>query len=152
MKRIIVLIILYQVISSVVFAQKTPEKNKSIHPARLVVPVVVKTALLQRYPKAANITWEKEKGNFEANWGGNSGEDSSVQFSPAGVFIEIVRSIDIKKLPPAVISYIKIHYNRAKISEAGEVTNAEGKKTYEVEVRKEDLIFDQNGKFIKAES
>ena len=51
--------------------------------ATLTVPASVKTALHQKYPVIhAKITREKEKGNYEANWGGKSGEDTSVMFTP----------------------------------------------------------------------
>ncbi|HWZ05171.1 MAG TPA: hypothetical protein VNX40_16250, partial [Mucilaginibacter sp.] len=46
------------------------------------VPAVVKSALSKKYPEATKVGWEKEKGNYEANWGGKSGEDNSVQFTP----------------------------------------------------------------------
>jgi len=49
------------------------------------VPLAVKAALAKKYPNATKVSWEKEKGNYEANWGGKSGEDTSVQFTPAGV-------------------------------------------------------------------
>lgn len=115
------------------------------------VPAVVKSALVKKYPEAKNVSWEKENGNYEANWGGKSGEDNSVQFSPSGTFIEIVKAIPVNKLPQAVAPYIKAHYNNAKISEAGLVTDANNKISYEVEVKGRDLIFDENGNFVKAE-
>ena len=43
------------------------------------------------------------------------------------------------------------HYNGAKIPEAGKVTDAQGKLSYEVEVHGKDIIFDQNGNFVKHE-
>ena len=62
------------------------------------VPSVAKTALAQKYPQATKVSWEKEKGNYEANWGGRSGEDHSVQFTPAGQFVEQVDAIAVKDL------------------------------------------------------
>ena len=56
----------------------------------LEVPAVVKQGLAKKYPNASKVTWEKEKGNYEANWGGKSGEDTSVTFTPAGEFVEEV--------------------------------------------------------------
>ena len=44
------------------------------------VPAAVKQTLAKKYPNATKVSWEKEKGNYEANWGGRSGEDTSVQF------------------------------------------------------------------------
>ena len=38
-----------------------------------------------------------------------------------------------------------------KITEAGKVTDAKRNTSYEAEVKGRDIIFDQNGKFVKAE-
>lgn len=115
------------------------------------VPATVKSALLKKYPEATKASWEKEKGNFEANWGGKSGEDNSVQFTPSGEFIEQVKAISISELPKSVPAYVTQHYKGAKITEAGRVTDAKGKTSYEAEVHGKDIIFDENGKFTKAE-
>ena len=133
-------------LSTVTFAQ---EKNEGT--GKMIVPSIVKSALYKRYPEAKNVTWEKEKGNYEANWGGKSGEDNSVQFTPAGDFIEIVNAIPISQLPELVIVYINRHYKGARISEAGKITDAKGKLSYEAEVNRKDLIFDEKGKLVRAE-
>ena len=113
------------------------------------VPDVVKTALAKKYPAATKVSWEKENGNFEANWGGRSGEDNSAQFSPAGVFVEYEMAIAVSDLPAAVAGYVKKHYNGASIKEAGKITSANGTVTYEAEVKGKDVIFDANGAFVK---
>lgn len=115
------------------------------------VPAVVKSALAKKYPKATKVSWEKEKGNYEANWGGKSGEDNSAVFTPSGDFVEIVKAIPVSDLPKAVAPYVKTHYNGAKIKEAGRVTDAAGKTMYEAEIKGGDLIFDENGNFIKKD-
>ena len=115
------------------------------------VPSVVKTAFTSKYPEATKVSWEKEKGNFEANWGGKSGEDNSVAYTPAGVFIEIVKAIKISDLPKNVSPYVTAHYNGAKIKEAGKVTDAQGKTFYEAEIKSGDLIFDESGSFVKKD-
>jgi len=115
------------------------------------VPAIVKSACEKKYPEATNVSWEKEKGNYEANWGGKSGEDNSVLFTPSGIFVEIVKAISISGLPKAVAPYVKAHYKGAKISEAGRVTDAAGKTMYEAEIKGMDLIFDENGNFIKRD-
>jgi hypothetical protein len=115
------------------------------------VPAVVKTALAKKYPEAAKVSWEKEKGNYEANWGGKSGEDNSVMFTPSGTFVEMVKAISVSDLPKAVASFVKAHYKGAKIREAGRVTDAAGKTMYEAEIKGGDLIFDENGKFLKTD-
>src|SRR5690348_16455513 len=115
------------------------------------VPAVVKSALLKKFHEATKVSWEKENGNYEANWGGKSGEDNAAQFTPAGVFVEIERAIPVDELPASVKTYVKDHQSGAKITEASRVTDANGKISYEAEVKGKDLIFDENGKFIKTE-
>ncbi len=115
------------------------------------VPAAVVESLHKKYPEAAKVTWEKEKGNYEANWGGKSGEDMSVQFSPAGVFIEQVKAITPDQLPAAVTQYVHSHHKGAKISEAGKVTDAKGAIRFEAEVKGKDLLFDEQGNFLKTE-
>ncbi|HLZ87636.1 MAG TPA: hypothetical protein VKQ52_10360, partial [Puia sp.] len=98
------------------------------------VPAVVKAALVKQFPQASKVGWEKEKGNYEANWGGRSGEDHSVQFTPGGQFVEQVDAIAVKDLPSSIVSYVKNHYN-TMIKEAGKRLDAKGAHTYEVEVK-----------------
>src|ERR1700743_3715122 len=88
------------------------------------VPAAVKEALAKKYPNASKVSWEKEKGNYEANWGGKSGEDTSVQFTPSGALVEEANAIPVSQLPAEVATYVKSHYNGAKIKEAGKVTDA----------------------------
>ena len=143
-KRILFSLLALFIIAGTLFAQK----GKKID-----VPPVVKTALSKKYPasSSAKVSWEMEKGNYEANWGGKSGEDNSVQFTPAGDFIEIVKAIPVSELPKPVLTYVKERYKGAKITEAARVTNAKGKQTYEAEVNKKDIIFDEKGNFVKGE-
>lgn len=115
------------------------------------VPPAVRSELTKKYPSAAGISWEKEKGNYEANWGGKSGEDHSVMFTPAGIFVEKVDAIPVSSLPSGVAAYVKAHYPGAKIIEAGKVTDAQGKTCYEAEVKGKDLLFDDKGVFIKID-
>jgi len=142
MKRKLLLAAFVALISSSVSAQDLKTS---------AVPALVKEALAKKYPEATKVSWEKEKGNYEANWGGKSGENNSVQFTPSGTFIEIVKAISIADLPKSVAPYIKAHYKGHKIKEAGKVTDAAGKTMYEAEIKGKDLVFDENGNFIKKD-
>jgi hypothetical protein len=120
--------------------------------AALTVPPAVKTALHQKYPVIhAKITWEKEKGNYEANWGGKSGEDTSVMFTPEGAFLEQVLAIAPTALPASVRTYVTQHYRGAKITEAGRVTDAKGATLYEAEIKGKDLRFDASGRCLGSD-
>ncbi|HET6255219.1 MAG TPA: PepSY-like domain-containing protein [Puia sp.] len=129
-------------ISTSVFAQRVRTAD---------VPAAVKASLQQKYPSASGVTWEKEKGNYEANWGGASKEDNSVLFTPAGVFVEEVKAMPVVQLPSAVTQYVHAHYPGAKITEAGKVTDAQGQTRYEAEVKGKDMLFDEKGNFIKID-
>jgi hypothetical protein len=140
MKKIIFSMLMATTISGMAIAQKVKGT---------AVPEVVKSALMKKYPEAAKVTWEKEKGNFEANWGGKSGEDMSVQYTPEGSFVEQVVAISPGELPTGVAAYVKQHYKGVKITEAGKVTDAKGTTMYEAEVKGKDLLFDEKGSFLK---
>lgn len=114
------------------------------------VPKVVKEAFLAKYPECTKfkVSWEKEKTNYEGNWGGKSGEDNTVLFTPKGIFVEQVKAIAIKELPEKALAYIK--KNKAKIIEAGLVTDAKGTVSYEAEMRGgKELVFDNEGNFLR---
>lgn len=117
---------------------------------KITVPAVVKAAFAQKYPDAKMVNWEKEKGNYEANWGGKSGEDNSALYTPQGQFIEMAKAISPNQLPSNALSYVKAHY-KSSISEAAEVADAHGKLTYEAEVAHKDVVFDQHGNYVKTE-
>lgn len=148
MKQLLSAIVILFAVNISCFAQKEKEEKEGRQ--KINVPAVVKSALSTKYPEAVKATWEKEKGNYEANWGGRSGEDHSVQFKPDGTFIEEVNAIKVNQLPKSVLSYVATHYH-TKITEAGKVTDASGKQTYEAEVKGKDLIFDMNGKYLKKD-
>jgi hypothetical protein len=153
MKKVFGLAAILLALNTATFAQEKNEKNEEQKEmkSKVNVPAAVKAALAKKYPDATKVTWEKENGNYEANWGGKSGEDNSVQFTPSGNFIEIVNAIPVSQLPKATLDYVKAHYKGAKITEAGKVTDAKGKTSYEAEVHGKDIVFDENGNFVKAE-
>lgn len=144
MKKIVSFGAIVLALSSITFAQTMK---------KITVPGAVKSALNNKYPEARSfhITWEKEKGNYEANWGGKDGEANSVQFTPKGEFIEIVKEIPAKDLPKNVFTYVNEHYKGTKLNDIGKAQDAQGKISYEVEIHGKDAIFDENGNFVKME-
>ena len=118
---------------------------------RARIPTAVQNALTRQYPGASHVVWEREKGNYEANWGGKSNEDSSALFSPGGQFVELAVAIPVSGLPAGVAAYVKKNYTSARITEAARVTDAKGQTTYEAEVKGKDRIFDAVGNFIKSD-
>jgi hypothetical protein len=114
------------------------------------VPSIVKDAFKNNYKDAKDIEWEKEDANFEVEF--EIGEtDQSIVYDPTGIIIEKELEIKVKELPSAVGDYIANNYKDKKIKEATKITSASGTVTYEAEIKDKDLIFDENGKFIKEE-
>lgn len=68
MKKLFGIIAVLFLLNLASFAQGYNEKKAK---GKMTVPEVVKKALLNKYPQASKVTWEKENGNYEANWGGN---------------------------------------------------------------------------------
>ncbi len=148
MKKILGLTAILFALSSATFAQEKEGGNEHMN-----VPAAVKSANMKKYPesKKHHVTWEKENGNYEANWGGKDGEANSVQYTPSGSFIEIVKAIPVSQLPKTAQVYIKEHYKNKKFGDVGKVLDAQGKTSYEVEINRKDVIFDENGNFVKEE-
>jgi len=148
MKKVLGFTAIMMALSATSFAQKNEGGHQKIN-----VPALVKKANLDKYPesKTQKVTWEKENGNYEANWGGKDGEANSVQYTQSGKFIEMVKEISTKDLPQGVLSYLKDHYKTSKFGDVGKVTDANGNISYEIEINSKDVVFDQNGNFIKEE-
>jgi len=126
-------------ITSLTFAQKVSDKD---------VPTVVKSSFQKQYPHAKEIKWEKENGNYEAEFEIKE-TDYSVLMNSLGNILETEIEISIDALPANVKEYISKNYAGQKIKEAAKITDAKDEITYEAEIKGMDLLFDSSGKFIK---
>ncbi|WP_445716337.1 PepSY-like domain-containing protein [Flavobacterium sp.] len=139
MKKSMILMSLFMM-TFVSFAQKIKEQN---------VPQVVKNALIQKFPKATKLKWDKEGENFEASFDLDD-VDNSVLFNKAGRIIETEVEITTTQLPETVLNYLRTNYKDQKIKEAAKITSENGKVTYETEIKGKDLLFDENGKLLSV--
>ncbi len=135
----IILMLAIGLIASCANAQKIKEAD---------VPAIVKSAFQKQYPQAKEVKWEKEKGNYEVNFDLNE-VDNSVLMDVNGKILESEVEIELSQLPSGVLEYVKTNYGGQKAKEAAKITDSKGVVTYEVEIKGKDLIFDNNGKFIK---
>jgi hypothetical protein len=138
-KAILVLAIVS--IGSFTYAQKVNDSE---------LPAAVKSKFSSLYPSTKAEKWEKEEGNFKAEFDENKTE-TSVIIDPNGNLIETHKKIEVSALPKSANDYVSKNYEGKKITEAVKVTDVAGKVTYEAEVKETNLIFDSNGAFIKAE-
>ncbi|MEP7318553.1 MAG: PepSY-like domain-containing protein [Panacibacter sp.] len=115
--------------------------------AQTTPPAPVQAAFAKNFPGITAKKWDKEDGNYEANFS-KDGKTMSVTFDISGAWLETETDIAVKDLPGSVTAYIKEHYKGAGIKEAGMLKTPKG-EMYEAEVKGKDLLFDMNGKFLK---
>ncbi len=113
------------------------------------LPAAVRAKFSQLSPGVSTEKWGKEGGNYEAEYMVGKVEHTTV-LSPLGILVQT--EIDIKPglLPVPVLTAVKKSYPGEKISEAAEITNPAGSKSYEAEIKGMDYIYDINGTLIKT--
>ena len=112
------------------------------------IPAAVNQAFAKAFPGTTVKKWDKEDGNYEANFS-KDGKTMSATFDANGKWMETETDIKISELPAAVTDYVKANYKSATIKEAAIISNPSSSKIYEAEVKGKDLLFDETGKFIK---
>jgi len=142
MKTIIATLAL-SLIAGTTFAQKVKESE---------VPAAVKESFAKKYAGSKAEKWEKENGNYEAEFDLNKIETSAL-FDASGTFKEQEQEIKTSALPAGVTAYCTKNFAGWKLSEASKITTADGKVSYEAEMSKGkehfDAIFDDKGNFEK---
>jgi hypothetical protein len=134
------------------FAQKVKDAE---------VPAAVKDAFAKKYP-GLKAEWEKEEGNYEAEFDGKkmvvnmeNGKstkrevEGSVLISPSGSILETEEEIETAALPKGVSEYVTKSLGGKKIKEAFKITGSAGAVSYEIEIGKDEYLFDANGGFLK---
>ena len=114
------------------------------------VPVTVKANFAKNFADVKDAKWEKENGNFEANFR-QGDKKMSATFDPAGTWMETENAIEISALPRAAATYLANNYKGEKVKEAAKLKMANGETHYEAEVKGTDVIFDEQGKFLKTQ-
>ncbi len=112
------------------------------------VPANVKAAFSKQYPNTKAGSWEKENGNYEAEFDMNKTE-MSVLIDPSGNITETETEIKVSELSTAITDYCAKNYAGKKIAEASKIVDSKGVITYEAEINKTDVLFTADGKFIK---
>lgn len=112
------------------------------------VPAIVKATFTKTYPNTKIGSWEKENGNYEAEFDLNKNE-MSVLIGPNGQLMETETEIKVSELTKTITDYCAKNYPGKKITEASKIVDDKGVVTYEAEINKMDVLFDADGKFIK---
>ena len=124
MKKLVIVIAIIMV-SLVSFAQKIKEQN---------VPQIIKNALLQKFPNAKEVKWDKEGKNFEASFDLNN-IDNSVLFNSDGKIVETETEIKVSQLPKSALQYLNDNYKNQKVKEAAKIITEKFTRLHKVSVQ-----------------
>ena len=113
------------------------------------IPSVVKATFAKNFYDVKVVKWEKEQDNFEAGFK-KDGVACSALISAKGKLLETESEIDLTTLPASCIAYVTKNYPTKKLQSAAKTIDFNGKITYEAAIKGLDLIFDENGNFIKT--
>ena len=140
-----ILLILVTVLSmNSAYSQKIKESE---------VPARVKTKFKSLHPDIKDINWLKlKKGGYEAGFKQNKSE-YGVSIDSIGNLKETEMDMKISELSKEIHEYVSKNYPDHNITEAAQITYADGKPMYEVEITKgkesADLLFDSSFKYVK---
>lgn len=138
------LLVLFVLVFTVSMCGQKEEKSKSATP-----PTAVKDAFAKKYPNVKKVKWEKESSNYEGGFDYNKVE-TSVVVDAKGNILETESEIEVSTLSKTIKDYVSKNYPNQKIKEAAMIVDSKNKTMYEAEVKGQDLLFDENGNFIKA--
>ena len=112
------------------------------------VPTAVKNSFAKDFP-GSFAKWDIEKSDYEGNFN-KDGKTMSALYNAEGIRQETETDINVSDLPAPVQDYITKNYPGKKIKEAAIITKGNGEVNYEAEVSDIDVLFTQDGKFIKT--
>ena len=139
MKKCAFILLLFFSIGIVSYAQNLSKKD---------IPAKVQAAFENLYPKKSGVKWEKENADYEASFIFDS-KKTSVVININGTLVETEEEISITMMPKPAMSYFHNNYPKDKIKETSKIIDSKGVVTYEIGLKKADLLFDDKGNFIK---
>jgi len=113
------------------------------------LPLPVKDAFEKTYPGIKG-EWEKEGGTYKVIFE-KEDKDMEMAMDEKGNVLETEMEIAIEELPAATTAYMKEQYPSSKIDEASKKTDNKGAISYEVDLEEKELVFDENGRFVKEQ-
>ena len=136
MKKVFLLLLLFA--AKATLAQKLKAAD---------VPAIAKASFSKAHAGAAG-TWEREGTNYEVNFKEDRKTMSCV-VDKNGTILETETDMRVHDLPQTVQDYVAQHYKGNPIKEAAHLVKNDGSKLYEAEVGGQDLLFKEDGTFVK---
>ena len=125
--------------------------SQKISESQVPAPVIAKFQSL--HPDVKDINWLKlKKGGYEAEFKENKSE-YGVSIDSIGNLKETEMDMKVSELSKEIQTYVTKNYPDYAITEAAQITQADGKPMYEAEITKGkesfDLLFDSSFKYVK---
>lgn len=115
------------------------------------VPLEVRQTLLNTFPQATYIEWEKSGKDYEADFDVRTTEHSAL-FRHTGNLVQYKRALPASELPEAITNAIAQNYSGYKISEA-EVLVRDTITSYQLVLKKQskevELVFAADGQQLR---
>jgi hypothetical protein len=109
------------------------------------VPKPVKDAFIKSHPDTP-AGWEWEDADYEVNFK-EGGRSMSCIINDEGTILETETILTLSDLPANAKTYMEKYYKGKKIKEVSKIEK-KGVVSYEVELRRMKIEFDQTGKFV----
>ena len=113
------------------------------------IPAEAITKLNSMYPSAKNVEWVKDGTIYIAEFTDEKVQ-TSVLFDKTGELKQVVQYLSLNELPKESQDYLIKYYDVKKLRDISKVRDAKGGITFLVEVKKGLVVFDEYGKFLRA--
>lgn len=115
-------------------------------------PEKIKEAFLKIHPNATITKWNDEPPMWEIKYK-DGDEEGAVSLDQSGKVTETELVIKENHLsnPKMIQEYIKVNYPGEAPNHFEKVAKPDGTITYEIQITGKELVFDNNGKFLREE-
>lgn len=113
------------------------------------VPLAVISAFNIANPAVLNPEWYKEDSKFKVKFIVDK-RPRTATYSESGTLVVHDAKVALTLIPSAIKAYLDKNYSGKNIDKVLKMTAANGKTSYLISIDGGDLIFDANGRFVKA--
>ena len=113
------------------------------------MPPAVMDAFNKAYPNTKKTYCGKDSSNYQVSFF-NGKAPVSVTYDAAGKRLITEMQMAVEDLPQSITDYVQKNYPGEIFQDVAQITNADEKVTYEVQVKDMDLIFDAKGDFLES--
>ena len=114
------------------------------------VPSTVTTTFTTAYPSVESPVW-RQSGNFYIVDYTQNSNPMYVMYDNNGKVVETGEGVMVTSYPAPLTTYVKTKYKDEKIEKVYKVKDANGKTLWKGKVKKDYILFDENGNYIKME-